>query len=51
VKALAQADIKQRFAEQGADPAPTSPTEFRQFIATELDKWARLVKISGAKVE
>ena len=50
-KSLAQPDIKQRFAEQGSDPAPTSPAEFRQFITTELDKWAKLVKISGAKVE
>lgn len=51
VKVLAQADIKQRFAEQGSDPAPNSPAEFRQFIAGELGKWAKLVQISGAKVD
>ena len=51
VKALGQADIKQRLAEQGSDPAGTSPAEFRQFIASEVGKWAKLVQISGAKVE
>ena len=51
VKALGQADIKQRLAEQGSDPAGTSPGEFRQFIAGEVGKWARLVQISGAKAD
>ena len=51
VKALNQADMKQRLAEQGSDPAGTSPAEFRQFIAGEVGKWAKLVQISGAKVE
>lgn len=51
LKALAQPDIKQRFAEQGSDPAGTTTDEIKQFIAGELDKWACIVKISGAKVE
>jgi tripartite-type tricarboxylate transporter receptor subunit TctC len=51
VKALTQADIKQRLAEQGSDPAGTTPAEFRQFIASEVGKWAKLVQISGAKAE
>ncbi len=51
VKALGQADLKQRLAAQGSDPAGTSPAEFKQFIASEVGKWARLVQISGAKVE
>jgi tripartite-type tricarboxylate transporter receptor subunit TctC len=51
VKGLNQADIKQRLAEQGSDPAGNSPAEFRQFIASEVGKWAKLVQISGAKVE
>ena len=51
VKALTQADIKQRLAEQGSDPAGNTPAEFRQFIAGEVGKWAKLVQISGAKVE
>jgi tripartite-type tricarboxylate transporter receptor subunit TctC len=42
VKALAQADIKQRLAEQGSNPAPNSPAEFRQFIAGEFRRESRL---------
>ncbi len=51
IKALAQADIKKRLAEQGSDPAGTTPAEFRQFIAAEVGKWAKLVQISGAKAD
>ncbi len=51
IKALAQPDMKQRLAEQGSDPAGTTPAEFRQFIASEVGKWAKLVQISGAKAE
>ena len=51
VKALNQADIKQRLAEQGSDPSGNSPAEFRQFIAAEVEKWGTLVRISGAKVD
>ena len=51
VKSLAMAEVKQRFAEQGSDPSGTTPAEFRQFITGELDKWARIVKVSGTKVQ
>ena len=51
VKALAQADIKQRLAEQGSEAAGNTVAEFRQFIASEAGKWAKMVQISGAKAE
>ena len=51
LKALATDDVKEKLAAQGAIPGGNSPAEFRKMIASEHDKWAEVVKISGAKVE
>ena len=51
VKALATADIKERFMDLGAVPAPLSPEGFGEFIHTEITRWGEVVKASGAKVE
>ena len=51
VKALATDDVKEKLAAQGAIPGGSSPAEFKKMIASEHDKWAEVVKISGAKVE
>jgi tripartite-type tricarboxylate transporter receptor subunit TctC len=51
VKVLNQPDLRQRLGEQGAEAMPMSPAEFRQFIASEVEKWGKLVKISGAQVQ
>jgi len=34
-----------------AEAAPTTPAEFAAFIQSELPKYARIVRISGAKVD
>jgi tripartite-type tricarboxylate transporter receptor subunit TctC len=51
VKALATPDIKQRFADEGADPVGSSPAEFAAFYRVEADKWGEVVKRSGTKIE
>jgi tripartite-type tricarboxylate transporter receptor subunit TctC len=51
VAALTAADVRERMFAQGAEPAPTTPAEFAAFIARERDKYARIVKLSGAKVD
>jgi tripartite-type tricarboxylate transporter receptor subunit TctC len=48
---LADSRLKTRIADLGYQAYATSPTEFAKFINTETDKWARIVKISGAKPE
>ncbi|MFO1282756.1 MAG: tripartite tricarboxylate transporter substrate binding protein [Burkholderiales bacterium] len=51
VAALSAADVREKMIAQGAEPAPTTPAEFAAFIARERDKYARIVKLSGAKVD
>jgi tripartite-type tricarboxylate transporter receptor subunit TctC len=46
---LADAKLKARFADLGATVIPGSPADFGKLIAEETEKWARVVKFSGAK--
>jgi tripartite-type tricarboxylate transporter receptor subunit TctC len=49
MKVLAEPDIRSRIIADGSEPVGSSPAEFRAFMTADLDKWARLVKQSGAK--
>jgi tripartite-type tricarboxylate transporter receptor subunit TctC len=46
---LADPKIKARFADLGATVIPGSPADFGKLIAEETEKWAKVVKFSGAK--
>ena len=50
-RALNLPDMRERFAEQGATPAPGTPEDFGAWIRSEIAKWAKVVKASGAKAE
>ena len=47
--ALADPNIKARRADLGGAPMPMMPAEFGALVATETEKWAKVVKFSGAK--
>jgi len=51
IKALNQPDVKARIEGDGSEPVGSSPEEFRRFMHADLQKWARLVKESGAKLD
>jgi tripartite-type tricarboxylate transporter receptor subunit TctC len=51
VKILNSPDMRERLTAQGAESAPTTPEQFAAFIQSEIPKYARIVKISGAKVD
>ena len=51
VKAMATAELKTLFNRLGAEPGGNAPQEFAAFIERERAKYARIVKLSGAKVD
>jgi tripartite-type tricarboxylate transporter receptor subunit TctC len=48
---LSSAEARQGLARFSAIAQTASPGEFGQFIASELPKWAAIVKLSGARIE
>jgi tripartite-type tricarboxylate transporter receptor subunit TctC len=50
-KLLATADVREKLAGMGAVILVNTPEQFQQHINTELVKWGRAVKDSGARVE
>ena len=51
VRALATQEVREALARQGLEAFGTTPQEFAQFIGAEIEKWGRVVKTSGAKVD
>jgi tripartite-type tricarboxylate transporter receptor subunit TctC len=49
-KVLKRDDIRQDWARQGATPLLMSPAEFGDYINKDIEKWAKLIAMSGAKL-
>lgn len=51
VRALADAEVKQRFAAEGADPVGNTPAEFAAFFRGESERWGGVIKRSGTRLD
>ena len=51
LKLLKQPDVKERLDSAGFEVIGNTPEQFAAFIRAEIDKWARVVKASGARAE
>jgi tripartite-type tricarboxylate transporter receptor subunit TctC len=47
---LAQSDIKEKLSDQGVDALGSSPQDMVKLIAADLDKWAKVVKATGVRI-
>jgi tripartite-type tricarboxylate transporter receptor subunit TctC len=48
---LAEPEVKKRLIELGGEPLITTPEDFGAMIAAETEKWEKVVKFAGIKVE
>jgi tripartite-type tricarboxylate transporter receptor subunit TctC len=48
-RVLAMPDVKEKLATLGLDPSPGTPEQLATLVQSEMTKWAKVVKESGAK--
>ena len=49
--ALADPAVKARLADLGTEPMPMTPAGFGKFVVGETEKWSKVVKFAGFKVD
>ncbi|MBG9390141.1 tripartite tricarboxylate transporter substrate binding protein [Caenimonas aquaedulcis] len=50
-QAIATSEVRRRIEAEGATPVGNSPDEFARFVHAEIQRWAKVVKFSGARPE
>ena len=50
-KITSRADVRKTWGEQGAEPLTMSVSEFEKYLIADIAKWAKVVKISGARAD
>ena len=50
-KVINRPDVKEAWLKQGAIPLVKTPEEFDAYLRKDIEKWADVVKVSGAKIQ
>lgn len=50
-KILQRPDVRESFTQQGTEPIGSTPEQFAAFLKNDVEKWGKVVKFSGARVE
>ncbi len=50
-KIVARPETREAWAQQGAVPMSMTPAAFDAFLRRDIEKWAKVVEISGAKIQ
>jgi tripartite-type tricarboxylate transporter receptor subunit TctC len=50
-RTLKTAEVRERLLANGSEPAGTTPEEFSNYIKSEVIKWEKVIRQSGAKAE
>jgi tripartite-type tricarboxylate transporter receptor subunit TctC len=47
--ALNDPEVRQKLIQSGAEPKPSTPEEFSQFLRSEIERWGRIIREKGIK--
>lgn len=50
-KVMQDPAMRKTLADQGSTPTSNTPAEFKKIVDSEIDRWGKLVKLSGASIE
>lgn len=51
VRTVRSLDMAEQIVQQGSIPLGDSPDQFGAYLRQEIDKWTKVVKVSGARLE
>jgi tripartite-type tricarboxylate transporter receptor subunit TctC len=51
VKAVNTPSVREKLVEAGSDPLTMTPEEFTKFVRADIEKWAKVVKAAGVKLD
>jgi tripartite-type tricarboxylate transporter receptor subunit TctC len=49
--ALGVPEVREKLVAQGSEIVASTPQQFRDFIKTDISRWAKVVKAAGMKIE